>query len=79
MELSFAVNITVEVETGQTKVDPCLADKAEDTCKPNEAECIADESTPQWEKIVGIAFFYVAILIVGIYATRRLVHTQKLL
>ena len=30
-----------------------------------------DEISPQWYKIVGIAFFYVAILLVGIYATKQ--------
>jgi len=70
MELSFSVNITASVEVESDGENPCFKKESE-PCKPNKSECIADESTPQWEKIVGIAFFYIAILIVGIYATRR--------
>ena len=40
-------------------------------CKVDENECKADEISPQWYKIAGIGFFYIAILIVGVYATRQ--------
>ena len=45
--------------------------KTGEVCKVDENECKADEISPQWYKIAGIGFFYIAILIVGVYATRQ--------
>ena len=45
--------------------------KEESVCEADKNECKMDEISPQWYKIVGIAFFYVAILLVGIYATKQ--------
>ena len=44
--------------------------KVPNTCQVDEDECKLDEISPQWYKIAGIAFFYIAILVVGIYATK---------
>ena len=46
-------------------------EKTGEVCEVDENECKADEISPQWYKIAGIGFFYVAILLVGIYATRQ--------
>ena len=45
--------------------------KVGEICKVDENECKADEISPQWYKIAGIGFFYVAILLVGVYATNE--------
>ena len=48
----------------------CLK-KTKPVCVVDPEECKRDEISPQWYKIAGIGFFYVAILLVGVYATKQ--------
>ena len=41
------------------------------SCAPEEKLCKRNAAAPAWYQIAGIAFFYMAILLTGIYATRR--------
>ena len=50
-----------------------LADNCEvlKSCAPEKNLCKRNAAAPAWYQIAGIAFFYMAILLTGIYATRR--------